>query len=213
MIIPTILEKDEKEILNKVQKLKDVATHFQIDIVDPKVFNGETIMDLKVLESIDDDISVELDLLVEEPLKFVKRGLKNVTKISANIKGKDIDGFVYKCTEYGYLTGVSLNMDTPEDQYATIIDGLDYVQFMSVVPGAQGRKFENGIINKIKTFIEKNPGIPVQVDGGLDEAHIKELFEIGVNIFVVGSAIFKSDDPQGSYNKLVKAIKDEKSNS
>jgi ribulose-phosphate 3-epimerase len=208
VIIPTILEKNTDEILKKVKMLQSSVPHIQIDIVDPKLFKGETVLDLGFLEKIDSNITIELDLLVMEPLKFLAPNLKNVTKISANIAGKDIDSFIYKSIDHGYLTGISFNPDTTMDQYDTIVDGLDYVQFISVVPGGQGRTFEQKVIGNIKDFMSKYPDMPVQVDGGLDASNIKTLLEIGVTSFVVGSSIFNAVDPVESYNNLVKVIHD-----
>jgi ribulose-phosphate 3-epimerase len=70
---------------------------------------------------------------------------------------------------------------------------------MSVNPGFGGQKFiENTYkkLNDIKQLSDrKNPGLFIEVDGGVDEHNIIKLTEAGANVFVAGSAVFSAADP------------------
>lgn len=42
----------------------------------------------------------------------------------------------------------------------------------------------------------------VQVDGGIGAETIERCAEAGANVFVAGSAVFRSDDPRATIEKL-----------
>jgi uncharacterized protein (TIGR00725 family) len=100
------------------------------------------------------------------------------------------------------LVGFSFGPKTNYGQVEEYLNRLDFVQFMEIEPGAQGRKTIPGVILKIQKFREQYPHIKIQVDGGVGETTIQKLAKAGVDDFVSGSAIFKSSNPQQKYVEL-----------
>jgi ribulose-phosphate 3-epimerase len=47
--------------------------------------------------------------------------------------------------------------------------------------------------------------VALQVDGGIHEQTARPAAEAGANLLVTGSAVFGSEDPPGSYRRLVDA--------
>jgi ribulose-phosphate 3-epimerase len=69
---------------------------------------------------------------------------------------------------------------------------------MSVNPGFGGQDFIPGVIPKIerlrKMIDEKGLDIEIEVDGGINPNTINSVSGAGCDVFVAGSAIFKTED-------------------
>lgn len=109
--------------------------------------------------------------------------------------------------EKGMKAGVVLNPHTPVSVLEDIVEYVDMILLMSVNPGFGGQKFIPNMfdkVRKIKALCDSKGVNPfIEIDGGIDNSNISQLIECGVNVFVVGSFIFKSYDPTST----IKAIK------
>jgi len=103
---------------------------------------------------------------------------------------------------------VVLNPATSLNTIEWVIEYIDFVLLMSVNPGFGGQSFISNTIEKtqqLKQMIE-NKGLStlIQIDGGVNEKTINSISEAGADIFVAGSAIFRT----GDYKKTIKNLKD-----
>jgi ribulose-phosphate 3-epimerase len=107
----------------------------------------------------------------------------------------------------GCLCGVALNPATSILSIEDILTEIDLILIMSVNPGFSGQKFIPFIINKIikmKNILNKlEKDVILQIDGGVNTDNIKLLKDLGVNNFVMGSAIFGAI----SYKEEIKKIR------
>ncbi|MCK5519716.1 MAG: ribulose-phosphate 3-epimerase [Candidatus Marinimicrobia bacterium] len=97
----------------------------------------------------------------------------------------------------GIKAGVVLNPATPLTMLDEILSEVDYVLLMSVNPGFGGQSFIRSSIEKIKKLKariheQQNKNILIELDGGVNKDNLSELSQAGVDIFVAGSAVFKS---------------------
>ncbi len=80
---------------------------------------------------------------------------------------------------------------------------------MSVNPGFGGQSFIENTYKKVKqlrSLIDKtNSKVIIEVDGGVNDTNISKLAEAGVNAFVAGSFVFKSEDPTKTIQNLKNA--------
>lgn len=110
--------------------------------------------------------------------------------------------------EKGMKAGVVLNPHTSVDVLENIIEYVDLVLLMSVNPGFGGQKFISNMYNKVTKLknlcLQKNVNPYIEIDGGIDDTNISALIECGVNVFVVGSFIFKARNPAST----IKSIKE-----
>ena len=69
---------------------------------------------------------------------------------------------------------------------------------MSVNPGFGGQKFIDSVLEKIsymRNLIDKSSNqVRLEVDGGINPENIGIVSEAGADTFVLGSAIFNTDD-------------------
>lgn len=202
-IIPAILETDFSEVEKKLEILAGAGdiSLIQIDLADGKLVDGKTFLEPEKLEKFTNQY-FELDLMVEDPLVFVKKAIPNVCKVCAHIESEHVAEFLAAARELGYVAGVAINPDTSLATLDSIVDKAEFVQFLGIHPGGQGRHFISSVLGKIADFKRRYPKIPVQVDGGVNDQNIMQLLQLGVNSVVIGSAIVRSKNPHEEYLKL-----------
>lgn len=196
MIIPAILEKDFEEIKRKVALVEDLSEIIQIDFVDGEFAKRATFLDIDRLNSLSTTSVLDIHLMVQKPLEFLARKLKNAEMVSFHAESGNAKNIIKRLKEIGYRAGISINPDTKIQTITQHINDVDYVQFLGVVPGRQGRKFDPKVVDKVKEFKNKYPEKTTQVDGGVNELNIQSLLDSGVDNIVIGSAIFNWENPR-----------------
>ncbi len=108
--------------------------------------------------------------------------------------------------ESGAKAGVCLNPATPVGLLEEILPDLDLVLLMSVNPGFGGQPFIEKVVEKATKLKQMasllKPDLHIEVDGGISAANLPRLKEAGVNVFVVGSYIFRSPNPLTTISEL-----------
>jgi ribulose-phosphate 3-epimerase len=103
-----------------------------------------------------------------------------------------------------------LNPSTPLSSIEWIIEQVDLVTIMSVNPGFGGQDFIPNSLDKIRALRrmiqDQSLSILVEIDGGVNEKTIKNSSDAGVDVFVAGSAIFKSPDYKKTITKFRELI-------
>jgi ribulose-phosphate 3-epimerase len=96
--------------------------------------------------------------------------------------------------EEGMQVGLSLNPATPLNVVEYLLPQLDMVLIMSVNPGFGGQSFIPFCKDKIATLSDmirsRNLKTLIQVDGGVTLDNARELFDLGADVLVSGSAFF-----------------------
>ena len=91
--------------------------------------------------------------------------------------------------------GLALNVTTDPVLIESCLDEIQYVQFMGIERiGRQGQPFDRRVFERVRTFRERYPELPVQVDGGISLENARALIALGVSNLVVGSALLRADD-------------------
>ena len=89
---------------------------------------------------------------------------------------------------------------------------LSFVLLMAVEPGFSGQEFIPETYDKIEEIVGfkkvKNLSTIVAVDGGVSPKNIRKLAILGVNQVCVGSAVFDTDEPTTSLEKLYELAED-----
>ncbi|RJR27127.1 hypothetical protein C4561_03110 [candidate division WWE3 bacterium] len=205
MIIPAILEKNFRDIEDKVSIAESFSEMVQIDFVDGKLFEGSTFQDIEALNNLESNLKYDLHLLVVNPLDYLVK-IKNAVKICSQIEGfgskAEVEEFIKKAKILGYRVGLSLGPTTDFEIIQDFVKDLDFVQFMTIIPGGQGRDFIPGVLQKIERFKLTYPKVQIQVDGGVNEKTIPGIVHAGVDDMIIGSAIFGSTNPRKKYLQL-----------
>ena len=105
---------------------------------------------------------------------------------------------VNRIKELGAKAGVSINPSTPIDTLKDIAEFADLILIMSVNPGFGGQSFIPNSLKKVRELVKLRDELKshflIEIDGGMSKNTIVEASKGGVDVFVAGSSIFKSDN-------------------
>jgi ribulose-phosphate 3-epimerase len=106
----------------------------------------------------------------------------------------------------GARAGVAVKPGTDLDRIDALGDAVDMILVMTVEPGFGGQSFMYDMLDKVaraRRIADRAAGdVWVQVDGGVGPDTIAKCAEAGANVFVAGSAVFRSEDPAAMIQAL-----------
>jgi ribulose-phosphate 3-epimerase len=199
MIIPGILEPTLQEIEQKIRQVEKEAKCVQIDVADGEFVPNKTYLEIRDILELKTSVPYDIHLMVDKPEKYIQACLEyphKVCRISTQIEAEATADLVLKeAKKEDILVGLSINPHTPLEKINEHLEGLDFVQLMSVQPGAQGQPFIPQTLEKIKEAKERFPSLKVQIDGGTNGQNLLEVLKAGADDVVIGSAIFGARSP------------------
>ena len=130
-----------------------------------------------------------------------------IAHVEANVHLHRILG---RIRDLGGSPSVALNPHTPFEMIKNVMDMVDHVLVMTVNPGFGGQAYIPTMLNKIREIREfivtNNLNIDIEVDGGINPENISVVSEAGADTFVLGSAIFNTDDYSNTISSLRRNI-------
>jgi ribulose-phosphate 3-epimerase len=154
--------------------------------------------------------AVDCHLMVDNPTRhfpqIAKAGGDSVTFHYEVVD--DVPGTVSAAREHGLQVGIAFNPETePEAVAAAAGEHVDLVLCMSIHPGYSGQEFMPDALGRISRLRDALPeSVYVQVDGGIGNENVREVYEAGARLMVAGSSIFAREDLPRSYRRLVQAL-------
>ena len=213
-ISPSILSADFGKLGKEIEDLEKAnADLIHIDVMDGHFVPNLTIGP-DVISKLRKHTSLPFDvhLMISPVHKFIE----NFAKAGADIitihpeATDDLLKSVKKIKSYKKKAGVSLNPKTSIDKVLPVLDSIDLVLIMSVEAGFGGQKFIDSVLEKIsymRNLIDKSSNqVRLEVDGGINPENIGIVSEAGADTFVLGSAIFNTDDYSNTISTLRRNI-------
>lgn len=213
LVAPSILAADFLHLEESVKIVNRWADYFHLDIMDgtfvPNISYGFPVVDAiaKVVKK-----PMDAHLMIVHPEKYVERFARSgVSMISFHLEAAMADGsdpaeildLIRSC---GCKAGLVINPDIPVEELYPYLHKCDYVLIMSVFAGFGGQKFIEGTYDKIRAvkaeIARQGVDCRIEVDGGVGAGNADALAEAGAEIFVAGSAIFRSSDPEAVINAI-----------
>jgi ribulose-phosphate 3-epimerase len=119
----------------------------------------------------------------------------------------DVPGTIAAAREHDLEVGVAFKPGTEPEDVAKVAGDANLVLCMSIQPGYGGQEFMEGSLERIaRTRAALPDTIQVQVDGGIDNDNVRSVYDAGATLIVAGSSIFRREDLQRSYRRLVQAL-------
>jgi ribulose-phosphate 3-epimerase len=155
------------------------------------------------------NLPLDVHLMIEKPERYIQAFAdagSDLISVQVETCGH-LNRTVQMIKETGAKAGLVLNPSTPLSTLDWELENICHVMLMSVNPGFGGQKFIPSCLDKIrhlrKLIDKKKLETRIEIDGGVNESTIGDISDAGADIFVAGSAIFKSPD----YTKTIAKLK------
>ncbi|MEK7552679.1 MAG: HisA/HisF-related TIM barrel protein, partial [Patescibacteria group bacterium] len=148
--------------------------------------------------------NVEAHLMVQSPEEVVGEWFAVADRVLVHVEATShldevLDFFDGRVVEPGLV----FNLTTPLEQFEKLLERVRTVQLMAINEiGAQGHPFNEQVFEKIKVLRTIAPNVKIQVDGGVTFDNAEQLIDSGADRLVVGSAIWRADDPLVALKKF-----------
>jgi len=186
------------------EQIKDIASagaeYVHIDVMDG-VFVPSISFGIPVVETIRKvtDAFFDVHLMIVHPIKYIEQFVKaGANGITFHLESEDDPAEVIReIKKYDIRAGISIKPGTPVEKVYPYLDMVDMILVMTVEPGFGGQKYipESTMrIAQVKHYIdEHNLDCDIEVDGGITTETCRTVLEVGANVIVAGSAIFKDN--------------------
>jgi ribulose-phosphate 3-epimerase len=213
-VAPSILSADFGQLREQVLAVMGAGARvIHVDVMDGHFVPPITIGPL-VLGAIADGIHdlgglADVHLMIERPERHVEEFAKaGADSITIHYEATPhVHYALTKIKEAGCRASLAINISTPAEVVAELVDELDMVLCMTINPGWGGQKLVESSYRKLERLSELLPErIPIEVDGGIDPETAPRCAAAGARVFVAGSYVFGSDDPAAAYQEIVGAV-------
>ncbi len=201
-VAPSILAADMLNLERDVQRMADAGCDLlHVDVMDahfvPNLSYGPAVV--KQLHRRFPDMKLDVHLMMDNPEKYVQvfaeAGAWNIT-IHAEIPG-DAAALLREIRALGIQAGLSLKPGTPAEAVEKLLPLTDMVLVMTVEPGFGGQKFQEGMLDKLRALRRMGYAGLLEADGGVTKENLPRLRDSGLDVAVMGTAMFRSADPKG----------------
>ena len=200
-ISASVLAADQNDIINNLNKKKDLFDYVHIDIGDNVFCPTYGISKDNVYKLINEtSYKLDIHLMIDEFPELLNNLVKetnNIVKASHHVESNSINEFIEIMqkqddieTGFGILGSSDLNILKPFLEADNIT--IDYILLLCVNPGFS---YQEPVISPSKRVLDFKNLYPnyhghIMVDGGVSKQMLNELKDLGVNVAVQGGAIF-----------------------
>ncbi len=210
-IAPSILSADFAFLGDEVKAVDMAgADVIHVDVMDghfvPNITIGPLVV--KAVRSVTEKV-LDVHLMIADADAYIEEFAKaGADWITVHVEAcPHLQRTLTKIKELGCRAGAVLNPATSLTSIEYILEDVDLVMLMGVNPGFGGQSFIPATLKKaeaLRTRIDRlGLEVGIELDGGMSLQTIKGAAAAGVNIFVAGSAVYKSDD----YAKTIAALR------
>jgi ribulose-phosphate 3-epimerase len=202
-ILPSLLAADMGYLADAVRRVELAgADALHIDIMDahfvPNLSMGPDVVRMAKRET---RLHLSVHLMMTHPNDYIKAFIyAGASSLIIHIESScDVTQTIGAIRAQGISGGVSLNPKTPIENAVHLLGKVDQVLFMTVQPGYGGQAFMPDVLPKILAWREEEkkrglPPVDIMVDGGINHDTAVRCADVGANLFVAGTFLFKAAD-------------------
>ena len=201
MVAPSILAADMLNMERDVQRMIDAGTDWlHVDIMDahfvPNLSYSPALV--AALHKRFPALPLDVHLMMDNPEKYIgvfcDAGAAVLT-IHAEIAA-DVAALLEEIRARGVKAGLSVKPGTPAEAIRHLLPHADMVLVMTVEPGFGGQKCNADMRGKMDELRHMGYTGLLEADGGVSMANAATLRAHGLDVAVMGTAMFASADPE-----------------
>ncbi|RIK80756.1 MAG: ribulose-phosphate 3-epimerase [Planctomycetota bacterium] len=207
VVLPSLLLCNFGHLADEVARLEAAGVRaLHLDVMDGQFVPNLT-YGLPIVEAVRraSDLPIDCHLMIHRPERYVRAfrdAGADVITIHAEATD-DLPGTLEAIHASGAAAGVAINPGTSVAAIEPVLSACQLVLVMSVEAGFGGQAFNPVALEKLtrlRTLV--SPETVLEVDGGVNAQTISRCAQAGAEWFVVGSAIFRSNDYARSVAEL-----------
>ena len=197
-IAPSILAADQLNLEKDIKAAEKAGCDWiHVDIMDAHfvpnlAYSVDTVRRLREVT----DLPLDVHLMMDHPETladaFINAGADTLT-IHAEAD-TDVAALLRKIREAGILAGVSVKPGTPAEAVKPYFETAGLILAMTVEPGFGGQKLDRNVLSKMRKIRDAGYSGLIEADGGLREDNLQELIDSGLDVAVMGTALFRAPD-------------------
>ena len=200
-VSPSILAADPLNMGRDVQRMVDAgADWLHVDIMDahfvPNLSFSPALT--AALHACFPELPLDVHLMMDNPEKyldvFIDAGASVLT-IHAEIEA-NVAALLDYIRSRGVKAGLSVKPGTPAEAVRHLLPHADMVLVMTVEPGFGGQKFNADMLAKLDELRGMGYTGLLEADGGVSMKNAPLLRQHGLDVAVMGTAMFGSPDPR-----------------
>lgn len=195
-VIPAIIGQNFSEVEDKLNLLDQLVDWAHLDVMDGKFAPSRSWSVASDLDFIAGRVKLEVHLMVKEPEAVLGEWVRVVDRIIVHAEAvNNLPDLLQVFESHHTQLGVALLLSTPLEEIESVLDQIKFVHLMSIEEiGYQGKKFEEKVLNKIKSLRAMAPHVTISVDGGINLDNASPVLAAGADRLVIGNAIWSAKD-------------------
>ena len=205
-VSPSILAADPLHMGAEAAKMVDAGCDWlHVDIMDgcfvPNLSYGPSLV--KALRG-SFDLPLDVHLMIAHPEHYAEtfiRAGSSVLTVHAEA-AQDLPALLKQIRALGAQPAVALKPATPVSAVEAVLPLCDMVLVMTVEPGFGGQKFMAEQVEKVRQLRALGYTGHIQADGGVSLENLPLLKEAGLDVAVLGTALYRAANPEADIAKI-----------
>jgi len=210
-ISPSLLSANFSNISNTIKQIEDAgADRLHLDVMDgyfvpALTFGPMIIQEIRKCTQ----CHLETHLMIQQPHKsinqYINAGSDTIMiHLEASLNPEEELSYI---RAHNICAGIAINPETEEKRLLPLLKHVDYILIMSVSPGRGGQAFMPDTLKKMENVVKmrEDRDIAIGVDGGVNISTIRQVYETGIDITIVGSGLLDAENIPQRYQDLLNA--------